>query len=909
MTAVNGLIDRDEERARIGRLLDGLASGFQALVLEGEPGIGKTSIWRAGVADAEARGYRTITARPAEVEKELSFAAMGDLLSGVVDEIGALPDLQADGLRVALLLAPPKDEPPGRRLLGMAVLALLQRLSEERPLVVALDDLQWIDPPSAAVLSFAFRRLTTERVAVLAACRAGQGHAIPIEAADRLAVDPVSLGTIDRLLHVRLGTKFMRPTLLQIERTSGGNPFYALEVARAVLARREPLDPNEQLPVPDDLRQLVRARLGGLSQAAREALLTAAALARPSEDVVSTAVGDPGWLAEALAADVVECTGPNIRFTHPLLPSVLLSDAPLSALRDVHTRLAAIIEDPEERARHLATAASGPDETAASALDEAAGHAYRRGAVHTAGGLAELAVRLTAPEHAEDAHRRLVAAAHYRNVASDFLRAEELVEAALTSAPTGRRRAELLVELARARGRQRWSAWQELLEEALRETGEDDPPLRARIRLNLARLTVFARRDSEHLDSALALAEKLGDRRLLAAALAVRTVHRICLGEPLDERAARRAVTLQDEAGGAWLFDAYWALAWHLVVADRFAEARSLLERHLVVARQAGAFNAIPVSLGLLAQLELAAGRLARSAELAAEFEDATLLAAVASDEVDVQLFNAHLGAFGGELDQARKAAVRGCEMAVESGDWPALAACEHALGLVAFTMGEAEEAHRRFLSCIETIEVSHVGLAPFVEAYDAEVLVELGQYEVAEARLDDFERRAPGRPSALAVAKRTRGLLSAARGAETESITLLEEAVAELEELPRPFELGRALLSLGAVARRQRRRRLARDSLSRAVGVFERIETPLWAAKARSELGQIGGRRAPPGKLTPTEQRIAELVASGRSNAEVARALYVSPKTVEWNLSKIYRKLHVTSRTELAAKLARAQR
>jgi DNA-binding CsgD family transcriptional regulator len=906
MPAVNELLGREDERARIAQLLDQSAKGPAGLLLEGEAGIGKTSIWRAGVAEAEKRGYQVLAARPSEPEQELSFAALGDLLGGVTDEIDRLPELQRRALRAALLLASFEGEPPGQRMLGVAVLALLTLLAQSGPVIVAVDDLQWLDRPTAGVLEFALRRVGSDKVGVLCARRSGHKPPLQLEDAELLSVRPLSLSAVDHVLRTHLGAQFLRPTLLEIERTSGGNPLYALELARALLARSEPLDPNEPLPVPENLRQLLRARLGRLSENTRTALVAASVLARPSEEVVSTAVGTSGWLREAIDANVVEQDGTLLRFTHPLLPSVLRSDAAAALLRRLHKRLAETVDDPEQRARHLAAAVGGADTSAASALEDAAVRAGRRGAADAAAELAGLALRLTPATHPEDAHRRLVAAARYNRLAGSFSSARELLEPAIGAARTGDERAELLVEFAWAVCVVDESAAERALEHALAALGDGNDRLRAQVHLDCAFVDVANyRADSRHLDTARVLAERLGDVRLLAAALALRAFHEMNHARDPGADLIRDAITLQEQTGQIWALDPLYTSALRLVLLDRLDEARVELETYLQRATDAGVWHARQLALSQLYSVEALGGDWDAAGRRLRAFQEGAAQAGDETDEAAGLGFEALLQLQRGNLEGARRAAERGRDLGERSGAEPYVLVCDIALGSLAMAEGDLEEAHRRFRACIHVAEIPN--LVALIE--DAEALVGLGQLEEANALLDEAERMVVTTfPSYRASLKRCRGSLAAARGEDEQALLLLRQAVEELEALPRPVELGRALLALGSTARRQRKSLLARDALERARALFERIEMPLWAEKARQELAQVGGRRSTPGKLTETEKRIAELVASGRSNAQVAKTLYVSPKTVEWNLSKIYRKLHVTSRTELAAKLARTR-
>ncbi|MGH3016547.1 MAG: AAA family ATPase, partial [Gaiellaceae bacterium] len=365
-----------EELAAVVAFLQATETLPGVLLLEGEAGIGKTTLLRAGMAAASRSRFRILSARPVEAESSLSFAALGDLLDERLGEVlGALPAPQRRALEVALLVSDPDGPPPDRRAIGIGVLAALRALAAAEPLLLAIDDLQWLDRESARVLQFALRRLRDEPIGMLAAFRSGRERT-PLElerifSEDRLRrvhVSPLSLGALHRLLRDRLDANFPRPTLRRIHETSGGNPFFALELARVLERHGRPLDPGERLPVPDDVHELSRDRLAALPPETAAALRAAAALSQPTLALVSAAArGDRSVLEPAIEAQIVELEGDRVRFTHPLLASAAYGG--IEGRRELHGRLAEIVVDPEERARHLALAATGPDPSVAAALE------------------------------------------------------------------------------------------------------------------------------------------------------------------------------------------------------------------------------------------------------------------------------------------------------------------------------------------------------------------------------------------------------------------------------------------------------------------------------------------------------------------------------------------------------------
>jgi len=353
------IVGRHEELVSLNAFLDRAAGGVSALVLEGDAGIGKSTLWLAGVEGARDRSFRVLSSRPAEAESGLAHAGLGDLLEDVLEQV--LPELPAPRRRVleiALLVEEAGEDPADPRALGVAVRTALQLLAENEPVVLAIDDVQWLDVSSAVALSFSLRRLDGN-VRLLLSRRLEEGvpatgleRAVDGDRLQRLRVGPLSLGAMHVLLQRRLDTTFARPTLLRLHEASGGNPFYALELAGALKRRGSTLAPGDQLPIPTSLEELVQERLGGLSAPALEVARFVAALAYPTVRGVDAAVGassEPG-LTDALESGVLELDGERLRFTHPLLASAVSSRSPPTRRRSLHARLAEVVPTEEERA-------------------------------------------------------------------------------------------------------------------------------------------------------------------------------------------------------------------------------------------------------------------------------------------------------------------------------------------------------------------------------------------------------------------------------------------------------------------------------------------------------------------------------------------------------------------------------
>jgi tetratricopeptide (TPR) repeat protein len=420
--------------------LRGFLAGGDAwsLVLRGEPGIGKTILWQTAVEEARALGRRVLVHRAVEAEAALAFSGLIDLVAPVLDEVAdALPEPRARALRVALLLEAPRDEPPQPQAVGLALLDVLTALCESGDVVIALDDLQWLDSSTAAVLPLALRRVAGERLRVLATLRDAAGVRAPFELSavcgeDRaveIRLDDFSLSDLHHLLADRLEIELPRPQLARVHELSGGNPLYALELARA-----------GDLRVPRSLRDALDARVAQLPEDTADVLLAAAALARPTLRAVAPGEARRRALVHALDAHVVELDGEVVRFTHPLLASRCYERATPWRRRDVHRELAASSDDVEQRSRHLALAADGPDEAVAVQLDAAVHSAAARGATAAAAELAELAIALTRGE----AIARRSVAAHFHHLAGDFARASELYAKVAEGLPPGAERADAL---------------------------------------------------------------------------------------------------------------------------------------------------------------------------------------------------------------------------------------------------------------------------------------------------------------------------------------------------------------------------------------------------------------------------------------------------------------------------------
>jgi DNA-binding CsgD family transcriptional regulator len=900
------IVSREEELASVHAYIDGPHEGPTAFVLEGDAGIGKSTLWLAGVEHARTLGLRILSSRPAEAERDLAHVGLGDLLEDVLDDV--LPSLTAPrrhALEVALLREEAADAVDPRAL-GIAARNALQLLAEDRPVLIAIDDLQWFDVSSARALAFALRRLAANQVLLLLARRlagdpqpSGLEEALGAESVERLALGPLSVGALHRLLRNRLGRAFARQTLLRIHERSGGNPFFALELARVLDAEIDPLQP---LPVPETLDELVRARISGLPASTRRALGLASALGTASESLLERAGVAADALDPAVVGHVIEREHGTIRFTHPLLSSVLYRDLGDERL-SVHGRLAEIVQDPLLRARHLALSRDTPDASVAAALDGAASLAADRGAAAVAAELAEQALRLTPLDESDERLRRALAAARAHHAAGEWTRARTIATDLLAEAEIGSLRAEALVLLAELESADRAVA---LLEEALREAASR-PALQSVIHCRLAWAIRFRKgyvRALEHARAALELAEGLDDDLLRGRAQVVQANLGWIVGDTEAPYVAARAHDFATAIGGEQLVqEATLALVNTLAPSSRRDEARALLEREYRdwcerdEPRSARALWGLSWVEFWAGHWELAAAHAARAHDIRIQYG-----LEVPQDHLPIALVAVHRGL----LDLAREHSERALQLAEEQF---ALHPPQHLaiLGLVALSSGDTSTA----LEWLGKADRQAAALGwgePSIRWWSSdyvEVLLELARIGEAVRVLDVWEADAArlGREWVLAHATRCRGLVAAAQGNVSRAAIVLEQAVAEHEEVGDPFGRARALLALGIVRRRARQKRPAREALEAALEGFEAIGASGWAAKGRDELGRVGGRTREEG-LTSAERRVAALVAEGRTNREVAAALFLGERTVASHLTHIYAKLGVRSRTELARRL-----
>lgn len=907
------IVARDAELAAVRAFVEGADKERAALVFEGEAGIGKSTLWLAGVEHAHARGISVLSARPTEAEQGLVHVGLGDLFDDALGDV--VPELSRPRRRAlerALLRAGGADEAIDHRALAVAVRDALRLLGERGRVLVAVDDVQWLDDESTRALAFALRRLSgAANIVLLFARRIGKDvpsrgvdKAIDALRVERVHVGPLSIGAIQGLLQARLDRSFPRPTLIRLHEMSGGNPFYALELARALEAEDAERDPTQPLHVPESLERLVPGRLGDLDGAARVALSLVAAGGRASPAIIGGAGLSADSLASAIATGVIEETNGIARFTHPLLASAFYQELSLEDRERAHRLLAGVVDDPIARARHLALASPMPDADVALAVEGAMTEAASRGASVAAAELAEHALRLTPASADEGRRQRAIQAARAHLLAGDRRSARAHADRLLATSARGRQRADALVLMSDIEEAGALEHAIALRREALGEA-ESDLARQAAIHqwlgLEVRSIEGFAAAE-RHARSALELAEQLGDKALHARALATLGFLRFDAADPNAVELVQQAYELADHVSARERLEAAFSLAWVFLWSDRLDCARTLLEdlyQGLCESDERRSADA----LWLLSLVELAAGRFALAADHAERQREIKRQYAIDEDEDPLAIWVvARIAAHRGELDRARELAERSRALARAMPLF--LAGQEGVLGLVEAWSGKPHEAIARFAAADEARY--GIGVRDPTDFWwrgeYAEALLEVGRIGDAIELLDRWEADAARleRQRVLVQVRRCRGLVAAARGEIQEACALLEQAISRHEAVGDPFGRARSSLALGIVRRRTRQRRRAREAIESALAEFEAIGATGWAANARAELGRIGGRTREPG-LTAAERRVAKLVAEGRTNREVAAELFLGERTVETHLTHVYAKLGIRSRAELA--------
>ena len=878
----------------------------RALVLTGGPGVGKTSLWEAGVEAAKGSGLRVLRARGSGAETQLSFAALIDLLDGIdLEAIDGLPPPQRQALEVALYRAE-AAVPPDASALALGLLTTLRALAAVQPVTVAVDDLQWLDETSADALASAARRLDAEPIVFLLARRPGPSSTLERALGTHLArtdVGTLSIGAMRRMLSERLGLSLPRHVLRRVYETTLGNPLFSLEVGRTISGSGTPAL-TEDVPLPHAVEDLLGTRVAQLDPPVRRLML---ALALDPDLRVSrlAAIADEGVLEDALDAGVVTLDGDRLRPAHPLLAAAAKSGSRARDRRALHLKLADVSSDDELRALHLALAAQLPEEALADTVAAAATGASARGSAQQAVVLAEHALRLT-PSDSPVRSGRVLDLARYLEVAGERQRVTDLLEPELDSFS---RRDRVRAWLRLSEGGGISSVYDSIayLDRALPEC-EDEPELRALVLAKKAhQLPAYAtavRETEAWALEALPAAREAGPE-LERAALHGLGWARAMRGLPIDD-VCERFRACSDAA--AHITDSPEPVeGLRLLWRGEIEPARTILTNFLAEADVRGEEVSYALQRLNLCDLELRAGNWDAAERLLDEWQSADRQLLI---EETYLRSRALLAVGRGFPQQAEPLAARSLAGAEPRGYYWQVNEARRALGVGALLAHQPESAAENLGAVWEHTQregVDEPGAFPvapdLVEALVA--LDRLDEARAVTAQLRDLAE-AQEHPWALAGAKRSNALVSLAGEYDDAGAADLQEAADAYGELGLRFDRARTLLSLGRAQRRVRKWGAARTSLQSAATAFDEMGSPGWADEARSELARLGGRRRQdPGELTPTEQQVAGLAADGLANKEIASALFITVRTVEEHLKNAYAKLGIRSRTQLARRLS----
>ena len=879
-----------------------------SLLVTGAAGIGKTSLLDSATIDARSRGYQVLAVTGLESEADLPYAGLHQLLQPVMPSAGALPGPQKTALLTALGMR--AGAPPEAFLVGLATLSLLDEVADERPLVVVADDFQWLDPATSSVLSFVARRLESTHILLIIGLRETLQTALRSPQLQEIHVEPLSdTASADLLVSVAPDLDIQTRRLILDEAL--GNPLALLELPRGL--RLQGTDGREgalrSIPLTDRLERTFSAQAGQLPELTQAALLLIALDKDPTVSEVLDAtrkqMGEDvtvGVLQPAFDAGLISIRGSTVRYRHPLMRSALDQAATAGQRRNAHLALAEVIADPDRRAWHRAKAVLGEDEGAAADLEITAGRAQDRGAPATALGALELAASLT--PHGPDRARRLLAAAELAFQLGDPPAVARLLDSAA--------RLELSPhDVARM-------TW-------LREIFHDGAPGDANA---IARLVGVARQVAAGGDRNLSLNLLQGaalrcwwaDPGAAAKNLVIDAVEQIA-GDVLDPRAleilalaapvdaASRLATRVREAAQVDDTDPSrtQVLALAAYAAGDRTESIELMDRAAPILRAQG-------RLGLLAQLLAVRGwagiNTGQLRDAIHYMEEANHLAIETTQPIWTaisQIGRAALSGLQGEERTAEQLIAEATEPLASLGLSIVLAKAEFARGVTYLTAGRHAEAFDHFVRMFDPHgRAYHEVVAHAAAPYVIECAVRAGRNDEARRMMTLLEALGKRTPAALVhIGLRfARPLLAD----ESEAQGLYESA---LNAEPKwPFDFARLEMSYGSWLRRQRRITESRPHLRAARDMFDALGVQPWADKARAELRASGERipepaRTPRQPLTPQELQVAQMAASGLSNREIADRLFLSHRTVGAHLYRVFPKLRIASRSELARALA----
>ncbi|MET9962900.1 LuxR family transcriptional regulator [Streptomyces sp. NPDC006326] len=919
VVAATGHADTTVGHGELIKAVDRALTAHGRALLTGPAGAGKTEVVRAIAAAAENRHETVLHLAPEAADQWIPEASAAALLASV--PCAALERLSGPQRTAIAFLRRETDAPRAGRdhvALRLAVVEVLRTLAAQRPVLLALDNAQWLDAESADLLRFALR-LTPPGVRVLVAecVQGGAPVAEPLcgPGTPAIRVPPLGADQVAELL-VRHGL----PARLagRIHQASGGNPRLALalghSLAEAAGAREGSAHHADGLPLSGQAREVARRLLAEAPAQARRTLLLAALAARPTTALLRRA-GRPDAEAELAQAEraALVTVGEDgaVSFTAGALPMALAADAGWPERAAGHAALAGAVDDPVQAVRHRALAVDTPDEWLAAEITEAAAACRRRGQRALAAELGLLAAERTPSDRAGEELARLVAAAEDAGWAgrADLARRATRAVLARDASPADRVRARLAVIDAAG---QALAALDETFAYAMADA-EGDPALQAAVQLRIA--TKYNLSDGDPVRSRDAAAEagelaaRGGDQVAEAMALTVRARMGRILGDPDAEDILAEALALPAPEVPLGMRNAPQYLAVrHALFDDRLAAARRELMVLLPAVRRTGSAEDVFEVLRSLTEVELRRGRCAVASAHARSALELTIEAGLSPGPA--WYVAAMAESAGGGFARAAGYARRGIQASEEEHDQVFLSRSLYALGLVELATGEAAKAVATLRRVAELEEAQQV-VDPSILRWHgelAEALVAADAPDEAAALLAEVHRVAVdlGRTSVVAALDRARGLCLSARGAADEAVALLEDTAQRFAALELPLERGRTLLALARVERRRRRRAPARAALLAAAATFAEAGAKPWAELAgdgREQASEPGAAVALTA-LTDAERRLALLVAQGASNQEAAAKLFVSVKTVEARLTRIYQKLEVRSRAQLATVL-----
>lgn len=893
--AVNPVVGRALERQQVEEFIASIDQGAAATIIWGDAGIGKTTLWRHAVSAADRLDVTVLTARASEDESTGILVGLYDLFETTDLDMKAVTE----------------SDPMVR---GRVVLDVLRTLAAERSVLVAVDDAQWLDPSTARALRYALRRLDSDPVGVLATVRTEQEaedtlalvKSLPPGRVASLRLGPLEVGDLREMIGP-VTPKASPVTMSKIAEVSGGNPLYALELARALPSD---LEVGETIPLPTSLRGAVEQRLGTVPPTLTPLLEMVSATGPVTTDQLrrylpETDVESLLPQANELGLLAVE-NDLRVRFAHPLLAAAVYGGLDTLTRRSLHAGIVELESDAGMRNWHLALSADTPDKEIADRLEESAELAQERGANDLAAFYSRHSARLTPSEDTQSTHRRRLLEVSNLAAAGQVTRARSLIDELVASLPPGPDRAEMLVQRFYVENDD-VEVGEATLASAL-EDSRSDPALTGRVLDILGWHRGVFRGDLDAgIETALRaveIAEELedGDLWLIAAG---HLAHMKCMaGEPDDEMAIR-AVSMAEERGGpplgggprAWRAkQVFWA--------GSAAHARA--EFHQLVSTG----NEIEKSYRYydLSLVACSMGELEEAYELAVR----GVYSAQDTDNTDsegwMQYPLALAQAWLGDSDQAESTARGLLSWPGRPGNMMGIARARSVLGLIAMSGGDRGKAVDEFgtaLGIADRVGLGNPGVVPVLPDLVIALALE-GRTDRALSFLPALERQAESlnSPRTWALFEHASGVTSLAIGRTGPAINALDRSIARFQNLGLIPDMARAVLGRGRARARAGFRSQAIADLTEAARLFSAMGATRWATQAEREIARVGPARAE-GPLTATESQIAGLVTDGRKNKEIAAELFVSVATVEAHLTRVYRKLGISSRAELARLVA----